>query len=275
MKVRISHHLIGTLVIAVVAACSHNDDATTVADATTTEAVEAVSAQTQPGEASAATTNAGAAPSETPTPMPAGAPAETATGMPAVSNEPEQAQLAEQSESGLEPPAPASDGPTALNGAKAQAVQNIAGQAIASNAPGNKAATAVAAHVGQLSPQAAARDRFNRAATKLASPPREWQSEVMVPYSMYSMKSGNAGISNTDPSARVYFATRPQSGDWENQYLDPQAMQEFLCGLQECLFAIRTGNNPILKYKLRPNERYAIKWNGSKGLWDLRWTPTK
>lgn len=252
MKVRLGRHLIGTLAIAATVACTPNDSAPRGSEAPSTEAPSteapgAPSARARDNEPETAMTDPGDASSVTTEPMPA-RPPDAMPGFTAASNEPKQAVLAERLRPDPEPPAPplADPGEVAEYKAriKAQAERNKDDQAAASNTRGKEAPVGASNQTGG---------------------PHVATKQQAMTYAQ------NASITNSDLSVRVYFATKPERGIWVNQHLAPNSTQEFYCGDQECLFSIRTGGSPIIKYKLKPTERYEIKWYVHEGLWDLRW----
>ena len=110
--------------------------------------------------------------------------------------------------------------------------------------------------------------RFNRPAVlarndTLASAPPTMQT--------MSLKAGGVGISNFDEIARVNFALKTADSDWTNDFLDPRDTLEFGCGLaKDCLFWMQTGDKAPVYYTMHPEHRYAIFWDQSKSIWDLR-----
>ena len=65
------------------------------------------------------------------------------------------------------------------------------------------------------------------------------------------------------------FALRPANGRWMNYKIESGHTRQFECPhCTEYEFVMRTGNKEV-RYKLDVTERYALRWNRQRGLWDL------
>ena len=206
---------------------------------------------------------------------PAPAAEQTPGPLPATSNEPDQAGPASQAEAELALPVQAS-------GTDSQPAKPISAQ-VAAATKTHAVATAgsqVASATRVTQTQHALPAQFTRAqrAQRFRQVSMQLKAPVLLAGTgktggvLYSLKFGNIGISNLDNSVLVHFAMKSMDAEWRNEALAAERTQEFGCGLpqQDCLFWMRTGTRPAVFYKMHAPQRYAIVWDGDRGLWDLR-----
>lgn len=214
---------------------------------------------------------------DAPPPAPA-PPADGADVVVSASNDANQAALAASAEAAMEAPSAAPGDPEHLDRASAQVRvidRSVDRVAMAQRQTPSRAAAAtqLTTPVAHMTPQAkaAAVARFNHLATRFQTP--SLLTEPPPPTQLYSLKSGNVGISNLDTSASVHFAMKSPLSDWRDESLVAKDTREFVCGMPDCLFWMQTGGKPAVYYKISSPQRYTIAWSPGKGVWDLRLSP--
>lgn len=267
------------------AACSPQDSggstqamAPAAEPATSATAPEAAPAQAMPASpGTVATVPPGAASAPTsaatvPTPPVASAPPDQSTA-------PDQAHLAHAAEPSLLPAAPAPDTPAPAPAPAPVSAQAKPATHIAMTAVVAHPTPAAAAHISTASAQ-----NLHLATTHYAALAAQFNKPTVLklpgsaPQRTYSLRLGNVGISNLDRAMRVNFAMKMPDADWTNQALDANDTREFICGgmseqqvlSTDCLFWMQTGGKPAVYYRIQSNERYAIFWDDTQALWDLR-----